>query len=55
MPCYREKHIQIFEGKSVGHKLICHFGAIRATKILVEITESDGEHKITDINAYYAR
>lgn len=55
LPHYKKKKIQVFEGKTVGHKVFCKFGPIRATKYEVVINASDGEHRITDIKAFYVK
>ena len=55
LPHYRAKKIQVFEGKTVGHKIFCKFAAIRASKFEVVINSSNGEHKIKDIKAYYVK
>lgn len=43
LPVYKKKKILLFEGRTVGHKVICRFGALRCSKYEVEITESDGD------------
>ena len=55
LPYYKHKKILVYEGRTVGHKAICPFGAIRASKFEVEITGCEGEHSLTDIRAYYVR
>ena len=55
LPHYKKKKIQVFEGKTVGHKVFCKFSPIRATKYEVVINASDGEHRITDIKAFYVK
>ena len=55
LPYYKHKKILVYEGRTVGHKAICPFGAIRASKFEVEITGCEGEHTLTDIRAYYVR
>ena len=55
LPHYKKKKIQVFEGKTVGHKVFCKFSPIRATKYEVVINASDGEHRITDITAFYVK
>jgi hypothetical protein len=55
LPGYRTKKICVFEGKTVGHKVFCKFSPIRATKYEVVINASDGEHRITDIKAFYVK
>ena len=53
LPAYQKKKILLFEGRTVGHKVFCRFGALRCSKFEVEITGSDGEYALTDIKAYY--
>ena len=55
LPVYKKKRILIYEGKTIGHKLICTFSAIRASKFTLEITGHDGEYKILDMKAYFAK
>lgn len=55
LPHYRKEKIQVFEGKTVGHKIICKFAAIRAPKFEVVVNSSNGEHKIKDIKAYFVK
>ena len=55
LPHYRGKKIQVFEGKTVGHKLFCKFAAIRASKFEVVINSADGDPKIKDIKAYFVK
>ena len=55
LPCYRHKRILVYMGTTVGHKLICPIFPMHTAKITVEITDSDGEHKISDIKAYFAK
>lgn len=55
LPHYKKKKIQVFEGKTVGHKVFCKFSPIRATKYEVVVNASDGEHRITDIKAFYVK
>ena len=54
LPHYKHKRILVHIGTTIGHKVICPICAIRATKLTVEITDSDGEHKITKIQGYFA-
>ncbi len=53
LPTYQKKKILIFEGKTIGHKQICHFGAIRGSKYVLEITGAEGTPKIRDMKAYF--
>ncbi len=55
LPRNQQRKILVFEGKTVGHKVFCKFGAIRATKYEVVVNSSDGEHKIKDIKAVYVK
>ena len=55
LPEYKHKKIQVFEGKTVGHKVICKFSPIRASKYEVVVNSSLGTHKIKDIKAYYVK
>lgn len=55
LPCYKQKKLLVYEGRTVGHKTICAFAAIRSPKFTVEITDADGEAKIGDIKAYFSK
>jgi hypothetical protein len=54
LPRYRRKRILVYEGRTIGHKVICPIFTIRSPKLVVEITDSDGEHTITSIQGYFA-
>lgn len=53
LPRYKTKRVLLFEGRTVGHKVICRFAAIRASRFEVEITGSDGKHSLRSIEACY--
>lgn len=55
LPHYKHKRVQLYIGATIGNKVICQIPTIRASKITVEITDSDGDHKITEIKAYYVK
>jgi len=55
LPSYKHKKILLFKGCTVGHKLLCRFGAMRCTKFEVEITKHNGDFALTDIKAYYIK
>ena len=55
LPRYTKKKILLFEGRTVGHKVFCRFGAIRCSKIEVVITGSEGEHCLEDVKAYFVK
>ena len=55
LPHYRHKRILVYVGETIGHKAICPIFTIRSPKLTVEITDSDGEHKITEIKGYFAK
>ena len=55
LPNYKKKRILLFEGRTVGHKVICRFGALRCSKYDVEITESNGDFALTDMKAFYIK
>ena len=52
LPGYQHKKILIYEGRTIGHKLICPFGAIRGSKYVLEILGSTGTPKLRDMRAY---
>ena len=55
LPFYKHKRILVYSGCTVGNKLICQIPAIRTPKITVEITQSNGEHKLSSIKAYFVK
>ena len=55
LPHYKNKRILVFNGNTIGHKIICKFSAVCTPKITVEITDHDGYYKIKDIKAYFVR
>ena len=55
LPAYRNKKILLFEGKTIGHKVICKFSPLRASKYEVVINKHSGEYAIKDIKAFYAK
>lgn len=55
LPRYKNKEILAYCGKTIGHKHICRFPAVRTPRITVKITESDGECVIKKIQAYYVK
>ena len=55
LPAYQKKKLLIYEGRTVGHKLICPFGAIRGSKYTLEITGATGIPKLRDMKAYFVK
>ena len=55
LPYYKNKKIQVFEGKTIGHKVFCKFSPLRASKYELVINTSDGAHKIKDMKAFFAK
>ena len=55
LPNYRQKKVLLFEGRTIGHKVYCRFGALRCSKFEVEITDCDGNYALTEIKAFYVR
>jgi alpha-L-fucosidase len=55
LPYDRLSRILVYIGKTVGHKLICRFPAIRSPKITMEVTESDGTVVVKDMKAYFVK
>lgn len=55
LPHYQHKKILIFEGKTIGHKQICRFSPIRASKFEVVVENSAPNHSIKEIKAYYVK
>ena len=55
MPAYRSKRVCLYKGDTVGHKAICVIPTMRTGKITLEVTKANGDVKIRDIKAYYAK
>ena len=55
LPCYRHKKILVFEGKTIGHKVLCKFSPLRASKYEVVINSYSGDYAIKDIKAFYVK
>ncbi len=55
LPAYKHKKILLFEGKTIGHKVLCKFSAMRASKYEVVINSYSGDYAIKDIKAFYAK
>ena len=55
LPGYKTRKIQVFEGKTIGHKVFCKFAAIRAHRYELEITGHDGDYTIREMKAYYVK
>ena len=53
LPYYKHKKILVFEGRTVGHRKLCRFPAVRASKFELEITEFQGDHEIKEIEALF--
>ena len=54
-PCYQAKRALVFEGSTVGHKLICRFPTVFTGKITVEITAHDGAYRLADMKAFFVK
>ncbi len=46
-----DRRVCVWEGKTIGHKAICRFPAIRTPRLTLEILEADGEAAIRDMQA----
>ncbi len=55
LPAYKHKKILLFEGKTIGHKVLCKFSAMRASKYEVVINSYSGDYVIKDIKAFYVK
>jgi len=53
LPTYSSQKILVYMGTTVGHKLICPIGAIKASKIEVEL--EGGEGRLESVKGYYTR
>jgi alpha-L-fucosidase len=54
-PRYQNKKIHLFEGKTVGHKVICKFSPLRCSKYEIVINKQCGDSKIKSIEAYFVK
>ena len=52
LPEYRHKKILLFEGKTIGHKVLCKFSPLRASKYEIVINEHSGDYTIKDNSCY---
>ena len=55
LPNYKKKKILLFEGKTIGHKVICKFSALRCSKYEIVINRHNGDYAIKDIKAFYVK
>ena len=55
LPQYRHKLVLVYMGTTIGHKLICPIFTIRSPKLTVEITDSEGGHKLIDVKGYFVK
>ncbi len=55
LPNYKHKKILLFEGKTIGHKVLCKFSALRCSKYEVVINQHNGDYAIKDIKAFYVK
>ena len=55
LPAYNFKRILIFNGSTVGHKLICRFPTVNTARLTMEVTRSDGACEIRKISAYLVK
>ena len=55
LPAYQKKKLLIYEGRTIGHKLICPFGVMRGSKYTIEITSAEGIPRLRDMRAYFVR
>ena len=53
LPYYKHKKILVFEGRTVGHRKLCRFPAVRASKFEIEITAFESEHTLKEIKAFF--
>jgi len=53
MPYSTNQKLYVYSGYTIGNKAICVFPTVRTKKIVVEITDSNGDVTIKEIGAYY--
>jgi len=46
--------VQVYWGKTIGHKAICNFPTVRGDCVTVEILQSDGQARLKGAKVYYA-
>lgn len=50
---YKNCKLLLYKGATVGHKVICQIPTVRASKLILEVTESDGDFRLADMKTYY--
>lgn len=55
LPAYNSTRILVFNGNTIGHKLICRFPTVNTPRLTLEITSSDGAHRIKNMKAYFVK
>ena len=55
LPAYNFKRILVFNGSTVGHKMICRFPSINTPMLTLEITDCEGTCKIKNMSAYLVK
>ncbi|MBR6708994.1 MAG: alpha-L-fucosidase [Clostridia bacterium] len=55
LPRYTNKKILLFEGKTIGHKVICKFSALRCSTYEIVINRHNGDYALKSIKAYYVK
>jgi len=51
-PTHAGKPIAVHEGRNIGHKAICRFPLVAASKVVVEITEADRPVKLRNVELH---
>lgn len=52
-PYAGDQEICVYEGKTIGHKVICKFPSIMLSKCIVEIEQSEGPYLIDNIKLFH--
>ena len=55
LPHYKSKKTLLFKGATVGHKVICKFPTVRASKIELVIESASGDVALRDMKAYFVK
>ncbi len=55
LPLYRENVICLYHGQTVGHKRICSFPTVSASKMIVEVVSSDGNFRLKEMKAFFVK
>lgn len=52
IPYPEGRKVTIYKGENIGHKTICSFPLVKASEIIIDITESNGKPMLRDIQLF---